>query len=943
MSNNVNNVPKEKCTGCSACLNLCPVDAISMQPDHEGFLMPVVDESKCVNCGKCVNQCPAIHTEYKNEANPKLYAARANDEIRAKSSSGGVFTLLAEEILGRGGCVCGAAFDENMILSHIIVDNKEDLEKLKGSKYVQSSIGNSYRGVKEVLDSGREMLFTGTPCQVAGLYAYLGKEYNNLYTMDLVCHGVPSQKIFSQYLDELRGKRNIKNVQFRDKSNGWRADLLTVTYENNSKYIGVTPSEPNLTGETIPELDGDTYEIGFQKNVFLRRSCADCQFCQFPRQGDISVGDFWGINRIDPSLNDKKGTSMVFVNNAHGRDLFSVILPRFMDSREMNVPFEQITNRIRPHYPQHPHRERFFELMDKGETLKDAVSDVYKQKYDIGIVGIYTCPNFGGALTYYALFHTVQDMGYKVLMIERPMGSKEGPGGPRIYINDPYRNYEKAKFYSTKEEMHELNDHCDTFLVGSDQLFNNVLYNLFGKWVTLDWVDDRRKKVAYAASFGHDKIWHPDHIRAEMSFFMQKFDAFSVREESGVEICDKYFGVDATWVLDPVFLCDQKHYEALVAQSTIQYPEHYLGAYILDLSKRKENIVKRVCKHFSLEPQVYSEMLFEELPKNGWTMPILPSTLINDRMKNIANSDFFIADSFHGVCFAILFKKNFIAILNRKRGASRFYSILSRLGLMDRIVETEQDVIDHPEVLEPIDYDKVYEKLAVEKDRCIKWLADALAEKGLKSYSDYDLWKRIAEEQRLKLEVLNKQNAVLQNEVAILHDAIIDLINIPSRYQGYISDKMQLRAITDIYDYMTKLQELKNNYLVVMTIRDNVGLSINDRITRLANRLGFKQPFDALPKLTSYIGVINKGKVMFNIATDNAATVLSERVDDVQIDAFSKLFKQGNSTSIKINGIERAVNHRGFNFVVYHKESGQIIDSVAFDTHIPSLDCIRKN
>lgn len=942
MSNNITNVPEAQCTGCSACLNMCPVDAISMQPNHEGFLMPVVDESKCVDCGKCFNQCPAMHKEYKNEEKPALYAARANDEIRAKSSSGGVFTLLAEEILDRGGCVCGAAFDENMILRHIIVDNKEDLERLKGSKYVQSSIGTAYRGVKEILDSGREVLFTGTPCQVAGLYAYLDKEYNNLYTMDLVCHGVPSQKIFSQYLDELRGDRKIKDVKFRDKSNGWRADLITVTYENGEKYIGRTPSVPNLKGAPVPELEGDTYEIGFQKNVFLRKSCDNCQFCKFPRQGDITAGDFWGITKIDASQNDQKGTSMLFINNAHGRDLFNVILPRFINTKELNIPFERITNRIQPAYPQHPHRQRLFDLVAQGKSLQAAASDVYKKHFDVGIVGIYTVGNFGGALTYFALYHVVKDLGYTTLMIERPNNADHKPGGPKLFNVDPYLPYEKAKIYPNKESMHELNDNCDTFLVGSDQMFNNFLYRSFGKWVTLDWVDDNKRKIAYAASFGHDRIWHPNQVRSEMSYFMKKFDAFSVREESGVDICDRYFGVNAEWVFDPVFLCEQKHYEQLVRESYVEFPEHYLGAYILDLSIRKERIINRVCEHFSLEPQVYSEMFFRDRPKNGWTLPILDSTLINDRIKNIANSDFFVADSFHGICFAILFKKNFIAILNRKRGASRFYSILSRLGLMDRIVETEEDIIAHPEIFEPINYDSVYEKLNAEKARCMKWLSDALSDYHQKSYSDYDYWKNIAKEQNMKLEVLSKQNANLQNEIAILHDAIVDLINVPSIYQGYISDKIQLNDTTNIYDYLTKLNEIKNDYLIIMTVRDNVGLNINNRITKLVNDLGFGQPFDALPKLTSYVGVVDKGTTLFNIATDNAPTVISEQVGDIKLDVSSKLYKQGNSTSIKINGKECAVNHRGLNFVVYHKDAKKIIDCVAFDTHVPSMDCFRN-
>lgn len=931
---NVNIVSDTQCTGCSACQNICPVNAITMQPNAEGFIMPVIDENKCIDCGKCERQCPALHTAYNNAPSPKLYAAMANDEIRTGSSSGGVFTLLAEEILQRGGCVCGAAFDENMVLSHILVDNLADLEKLKGSKYLQSSVGTAYRQVREALDANKAVLFTGTPCQAAGLYAYLERPYDNLYTMDLVCHGVPSQKIFSQYLDELRGYRKVKNVQFRDKKNGWRADLITVTFEDDTQYIGHTPSA------SVP--DGDIYETGFQKNIFLRKSCAHCCFCQFPRQADITVGDFWDINSHDASLNDKKGTSMVFINNAHGESLFSAIEAKFIKTAQMNIPPEKINNRIRPAYPQHPHRDRLFDFLSNGKSLAESIKYVYNKKYDVGIVGIYTIGNFGGALTYFALYHVVKDLGYSVLMIERPKNAEHKPGLLKIYNHDPYLAYEKAKLYDTKYAMQELNDNCDTFLVGSDQMFNDFLYHRFGEWVTLDWVKDSKKKIAYAASFGHDYIWSPESVRAEMSFFMKKFDAFSVREESGIELCDKYFGVPATWVLDPVFLCDRKYYDRLVEDSAMQFPEHYLGAYILDPNKEKENIVNRVCGNFSLEPQVFSEMIFKDRPKNGWTLPILDSTLVNDRIKNIAHSDFFIADSFHGICLAILFRKNFIAILNRNRGASRFHTILSRLGLLDRIVESENDIIAHPHILQPIDYDSVYEKLNAEKSRCIKWLSDALSDEHKKSCSDYDYWSRITRDQAKKIDLLSHQITVLENELSVLNDMLADSLSLPAKDHHLILEKIELRKITNIYEYLIQLCMLSPKYTIVLTIRDNVGAKMNQRISDLLNALGCTSNFVKSPRLSSYVGVIDNGSVVFDTMTENAPTVYSGRIESTEIYAESRLYKQGNRTSIIINNKETAVNHRGINIVVYHKETKMLLDSVAFDTHVAAFECYRK-
>lgn len=926
MANNITSVSHSACTGCAACQNICPVDAISMLPDSEGFIMPVIDNNKCINCGKCLAKCPATKIKYINSEKPNLYAVRANDEIRAVSSSGGMFTVLAEEILSRGGSVCGAAFDDNLSVNHIIINSIDELYKLRGSKYVQSNINLVYRDIKTVLDSGRDFLFTGMPCQVAALYNFLGKDYDNLYTMDLLCHGVPSQKILSKYLDEIRGDKVVKNVLFRDKRNGWRSDLITVEFNDNTTYIG--------------NMKDDTYELGFQHSIFLRKSCAVCNFSKFPRQADISVGDFWDINQHDISQNDKKGTSIVFVNNKHGQKLFEIIKPRLFATKEMNIPYDDIQNRIRSVHPHHKHRDRVFKLLEENHSLKESVKMTKNEKYDVGIVGIYTVGNFGGALTYYALYHVVKDLGYSVLMIERPKNSKHKPGMSPIYVKDPYPKYEKAPFYDTKQDMHELNKNCDTFLVGSDQMFNDFLYHQFGEWVTLDWVDDNKKKLAYAASFGHDYIWQPENTRAEMSYFMKKFDAFSVREESGVRICDEDFGVNAEWVLDPVFLCDRKYYEQLIEASQAQFPENYLGAYILDLNIEKQNIVNKISDRLSLTPQVFSEMNYQLLDKNGWTLPILDSKFINDRLANIAFSDFFVADSFHGICVAIIFRKNFVAILNKTRGASRFISILSKLGLEDRLIESENDINDH--IFEPIDYDKVYKILDNEKERCIKWLSDALSEKHKKSYSDYDYWKNIAHEQDLKIAVLNKQNIELERNISTLSEAVADLLTIPERFKSTIHDKIQLRNITDIYEYLKKLKLLSEKYTIVMTVKDNIGLKINESISSLLNQIGFRQDFYTSPKLSSYVGIIDSGMIMVNNMTYNGPTSYSSTINGVYFNIASKLYKQGNSTSIKIGGKECAVNNRCLNIVVYHSQTHSVIDSVAFDTHVSTLDCYRK-
>ncbi len=273
---------KDLCTGCGTCYNACPCNAILMVADKEGFLYPIIDEVKCSNCGVCKEICPILATERNlNSPNPECFAFSACDELRAESASGGAFPAIAEVILNEGGYVCGAAFDENMTVRHTIINNKDDLQKLKNSKYVQSDVGQCYAEIKILLNSDKKVLFSGTPCQVAGLQSFLSQNYENLFTIDLICHGTPSDKVFKKYLEEktIDGEK-VLNVNFRDKINGW------------SNYLTTT------TTTTVPALT-DSYMKAFLANLSLRKSCGNCKFNSLPRSGDLTIGDFWGIEKFN--------------------------------------------------------------------------------------------------------------------------------------------------------------------------------------------------------------------------------------------------------------------------------------------------------------------------------------------------------------------------------------------------------------------------------------------------------------------------------------------------------------------------------------------------------------------------------------------------------------------------------------------------------------------
>ena len=307
-------INKNKCSGCHACYNICPKNAISMFEDELGFKYPAVDQKKCIDCGMCKKVCPSINKSTEKKKNIKAYAAyNKNIDERINSSSGGIFILLAKEIIKRKGVVFGASFDRDFNVRHTFVEKEEDLEQFMGSKYVQSTIGNSYKKVKEFLDKDRYVLFSGTPCQIEGLKSYLKKEYKKLYTQDIICHGVPSPKVWKKYLEYQRNNNNdetIRNVSFRNKDHGW--SLFQTKFLFDTKTYSKS-------------LNDDIYMRLFLNNTCIRETCYNCDFNKKYKISDITLADYCGINNVQKNMNDDKGTSLIIVNSEKGNELFELI------------------------------------------------------------------------------------------------------------------------------------------------------------------------------------------------------------------------------------------------------------------------------------------------------------------------------------------------------------------------------------------------------------------------------------------------------------------------------------------------------------------------------------------------------------------------------------------------------------------------------------------
>lgn len=303
-----NVIEHHKCTGCSACFNICPKGAIEMKTSEDGFKYPIIDKDKCINCGLCRKVCPVLNSK-TTEKKVYAYACYNKDEkIRINSSSGGMFNLIGSYIIENNGIVFGAKYDSNFNVVHDYVSNKKDLSKFMGSKYLQSNINDNYKKVKEFLKEGKKVLFTGTPCQIEGLYSYLGRDYDNLYTQDIICHGCPSPKVWKKYLDSFNEK--IIQINMRNKENGWNDFSMKMDFENKSF---------NLSHNI------DKYMYFFLANFSLRESCYNCSFKKKYRKSDITLADFWGIDNVKPELNDDKGISLVLINSKKGSELFEEI------------------------------------------------------------------------------------------------------------------------------------------------------------------------------------------------------------------------------------------------------------------------------------------------------------------------------------------------------------------------------------------------------------------------------------------------------------------------------------------------------------------------------------------------------------------------------------------------------------------------------------------
>lgn len=688
--NNIEKTSVDICTGCMCCKSICTEKAIRVYRNEEGFDYPLVDSDKCINCGKCVGICPANSDINKSFAYEYAYALQADERIRMNSSSGGCFSLLAMFFLESGGIVCGAAFVNNRV-KHIIVHNIEDLDKLRKSKYVQSDIVDCYDEIHEYLRIGKRVLFTGTACQCEAIKNYCSDYENLLYTCDVLCMGVPAPGIFEKYIDEELG-RDVEDIDFRDKCvEGWSSNLF-FSYKKNGKKI-------------VLSSKNSSFFSCFLGGYALRKSCYNCKYAGKKRISDLTMGDFWGIGEYDRELDDGKGTSLLLISTPKGERLINSIIDRCRLIKRIPIDIAKEANPILLFSSADRGLRKVFFKLIRQNSLKETVNAVNGNKSTCGIINFWWADDNGGILTAYALQQTLFKLGYSSKLIDfkndyRSGGISEKFGRKHLDVTLPVLN---------DEDYYKLNDSFDNFLVGSDQVFR-------AEWVPdhwfLDFVNDEKNKVAISASFGKDFIDASVERRLRIKYLLSRFNSISIREKQGVKLCTE-LGTKAINIIDPVFYLSRKDYEEKLDIRKECVTNKYIFVYYRDMSDEKNRLYKQVANHYNCQMFCADD-----------------DTEVETFLEKMLNSEMVITDSYHGVCFSLIFNKKYLCILNELRGLERFQSLIETFHLSSsKFLDEKELKLDLRILEEDDDWESINNIIREKANEGIEWIDEAIRNK----------------------------------------------------------------------------------------------------------------------------------------------------------------------------------------------------------------------
>lgn len=766
----------EQCFGCSACVDACAKKAIQLVEDANGFYVPHVQKDLCVECGSCEKKCPSLQQNDvpRNSLDEQqLYAAWSTDEdIIQHSASGGVFAQVATEFLdGKPErIVYGATLLDDSTVKHIAVENSKDIYLLQNAKYQQSNATGIYQHVKKSLQAGKEVLFSGTPCQIAALYTFLGqKRDNNLYTMEVICHGVPTNYLAKVAL-QLNHAQKI--VAYRTKSQGWAKG-------NRTKYMGTN-------GEIVemPRYRLDFHFRAYLSFHWLRTSCSTCPFAQIERVADITMGDFWGGNKR--KYHNFMGLSVITINNEKGRKLIeqtkrlqlkrttylealghnqNLYMPTAQASKganmiaaikKMSLPCQKIilqqgfSNKwlfgmgqvIETIYNKVAQRSLRKTMKNKINTI---VSQVKQKQPKVGILTTYFAANFGAMLQPYALKRLLELQGYdvefirykqqavyeshKAFSIQRifAKGIAAAIGNllalPFAMVQDKRMQAFKRMYLQTPDDFVDtIPQDKDYYLFGSDQIWNPINTNgfddiYFGAFPT----KEDAKKIAYAAS--GECIEETEENAKYLTDKLQNFDAIGVREESLKHKLQRLtHRQDMQVVVDPTLLADKTILDEL-PEKNVMKSEKYVFFYQLRqsvafLPKIHAFARQKGCKLLVISSTPKKDCLTYAMKHRDVTY--LPAAGMEEFLGAIRHADYVFTPSFHGNVFAIVYNRPLFSLVLKDKLNNRAHDLLVTLGMQNRLVTLDGDWDN----IMPTSYKEVNEKVEKIRQDSLKFLTD---------------------------------------------------------------------------------------------------------------------------------------------------------------------------------------------------------------------------
>ncbi len=773
---------REACSGCTACQAICPRDAIAMVADEEGFLRPRVDVAKCIGCHRCEHVCSVLHPG-QPDVSPTCYAAYTRDEkLRLQSSSGGIFTELAKPIIAAGGVVFGCVWERpELVAIHVRAETLEELAAMRGSKYVQSDLRDTFREAKTALLAGRQVLFSGTPCQIAGLNAFLGKPYDNLLKIEIICHGVPSPVLFRNYKDDVVawGRRRENNrtavaFSFRDKSRGWRSRGASVLFDDGRLH-----REPQSR---------NGYLKAFLAHWTLRRSCYRCVATDGRSQADITLGDFWGIERVCLGADDNRGISLVIVHTKRGHEAYEGIAcscyyglvpfqdavasnPSYRGSRYMNPIRADFMRLLRKQNIDSAYRLMVRERRVRGvfqfvkrciKRIVGMVLGVYRlPTRSVGIVTIvesYLLMNYGSLFQHYALRMILSEIGFDAFRCANPTETfclkkdriirfvkyRVGLCLARMRILTLRQKVVKSvtsllfarrnftAFYRKNVgRLHERSKRCVAYVAGSDQIWT--------RWtdiVSLANVSDGVVRVSYAASADWYACRNSSEWCTEAKNRLKIFDAISVRERAGQQLLQALLpGKEIFHAIDPVMLLTKSDYEAL-APSAVFFKRPTLFVYLVNIRSTEEIYLasyEQLATSLGCQLRMVGIQGAECYLPDQYALYLSPE----DFLRAYRDARYVVTNSFHGTVFALLFEKSFLSIkqidLPKANQNTRQKELLAYFNLGERRISTTQLQIKGEVLLRStVDWCGIRDAMTEWRLASIDWLRKALERAGMR-------------------------------------------------------------------------------------------------------------------------------------------------------------------------------------------------------------------